>query len=94
MNKSVHEFNGGRIAAVGNGAAVMAFPSSQHADCDETECRIVGESPRVLQMLEQIDIVGPADSTVLVLGRVALARSLSPEEYIKGAGGVTNRLSK
>jgi formate hydrogenlyase transcriptional activator len=75
MNKSLHAFNGGRIAAVASAAAVMPFPSS-HADCDETEDCIIGESPRVLQMLEQIDIVGPADSTVLILGESGTGKEL------------------
>jgi formate hydrogenlyase transcriptional activator len=76
VNKSTYAFNGGAIPAVANVVPCIKFPSSQHSDSDETEYNIIGESPKVLQMLEEIDIVGPADSTVLILGESGTGKEL------------------
>jgi transcriptional regulator with GAF, ATPase, and Fis domain len=56
-------------------AALAAVRCAQRADESRRFQQIVGNSPALESVLEQVQLVGPTDSTVLLLGEGPDSRS-------------------
>src|SRR5437879_10170094 len=65
-----------RIRAVEEGSAHEVFFAQNQTCCKQGEQEIVGESLSLRHALQQVEIVGPTDSTVLILGETGTGKEL------------------
>src|SRR5882724_3089576 len=76
MTKTANQTDCEPIPQANQGSPFGYLPTQDDAGCGRSAGEIIGESPELRSTMQQVGIVAPTDSTVLILGETGTGKGL------------------